>query len=84
VGAAKVSLAGWLTSNLTCNMSLYRLKLHGSKLAKRRVVQAPPNKSLQRSGTHELLGRGRLASCGTHRLAARVLKRPRAAAELGR
>jgi hypothetical protein len=43
-----------------------------------------PNKSLQRSGTHKLLGRGRSVSCGTHPLAARVLKGTRAAAELGR
>jgi hypothetical protein len=26
-----------------------------------------PNKTLQRSGTHKLLGRGRPVSCGTHR-----------------
>jgi hypothetical protein len=43
-----------------------------------------PNKSLQRSGTHKLLGRGRLVSCGTHRPAACVLKRTRTAAELSR
>jgi hypothetical protein len=43
-----------------------------------------PNKSLQRSGTHKLLGRGRPVLCGTHPPAARVLKRTRAAAELGR
>jgi hypothetical protein len=84
VGAAHVSLAGWLTSNLTCNMSLYRLKLRGSKLAKRHVVQAPPNKSLQRSGTHKLLGRGRPSRERTRALRARVLRGRRAAAELSR
>jgi hypothetical protein len=52
----------------------------------RRPVVTPvsPNKSLQRSGTHKLLGRGRPVFRGTHRPAARVLKRTRAAAELGR
>jgi hypothetical protein len=47
-------------------------------------IARAPNKSLQRSGTHKLLGRGRPVLCGTHRPAARVLKRTRAAAELGR
>ncbi len=43
-----------------------------------------PNKTLQRSGTHKLLGRGRLVPCVTYRPFARVLKCTRAAAELGR
>ncbi len=43
-----------------------------------------PNKSLQRSGTHKLLGRGRPVPCVTYRPFARVLKRTRAAAELSR
>jgi hypothetical protein len=41
-----------------------------------------PNKALQRSGTHKLLGRGRPVSCVTYRIFARVLKRMRAATEL--
>jgi hypothetical protein len=52
--------------------------------AKRCTPAVSPNKTLQRSGTHKLLGRGRPVSCGTHRPAARVLKGTRAAAELGR
>jgi hypothetical protein len=43
-----------------------------------------PNKSLQRSGTHKLLGRGRPSAESTRALRARVLKWRRAAAELGR
>jgi hypothetical protein len=43
------------------------------------------NKSLQRSGTHKLLGRGRPSAEIAHeRWRARVLKGRRAAAELGR
>lgn len=42
------------------------------------------NKPLQWSGTHKLLGRGRLVLCVTHRLRARVLNGTRAAAELCR
>jgi hypothetical protein len=43
-----------------------------------------PNKSLQRSGTHKLLGRGRPSAERTRALCARVLRGRRAAAELGR
>ncbi len=44
-----------------------------------------PNKSLQRSGTHKVLGRGRPSAEIAHeRWRARVLKGRRAAAELGR
>jgi hypothetical protein len=43
-----------------------------------------PNKSLQRSGTHKLLGRGRPSKRVHERLRARVLKGQRAVAELGR
>jgi hypothetical protein len=43
-----------------------------------------PNKSLQRSGTHKLLGRGRPSAGSTRALRARVLKCRRAAAELSR
>jgi hypothetical protein len=43
-----------------------------------------PNKSLQRSGTHKLLGRGRPSAERTRALRARVLRCQRAAAELGR
>ena len=49
----------------------------------RRLARAP-NKTLQRSWTHKLLGRGRSVLCGTHRLRARVLNCRRAAAELCR
>jgi hypothetical protein len=44
----------------------------------------PPNKSLQRSGTHKVLGRGRPSAERTRALRARVLKGRRAAAELSR
>jgi hypothetical protein len=44
----------------------------------------PPNKSLQRSGTHKVLGRGRPSKSAHERCRARVLKWRRAAAELGR
>jgi hypothetical protein len=44
----------------------------------------PPNKSLQRSGTHKVLGRGRPSREATRALRARVLKWRRAAAELSR
>jgi hypothetical protein len=43
-----------------------------------------PNKSLQRSGTHKVLGRGRPSAERTRALRARVLKGRRAAAELSR
>ena len=44
----------------------------------------PHNKSLQRSGTHKVLGRGRPSAEGTRALRARVLRGRRAAAELSR
>jgi hypothetical protein len=43
-----------------------------------------PNKSLQRSGTHKVLGRGRPSAESTRALRARVLRGRRAAAELSR
>jgi hypothetical protein len=44
-----------------------------------------PNKSLQRSGTHKVLGRGRPITETAHgHWRARVLKGQRAVAELGR
>jgi hypothetical protein len=44
-----------------------------------------PNKSLQRSGTHKVLGRGRPSIETAHgHWRARVLKGQRAVAELGR
>jgi len=43
-----------------------------------------PNKSLQRSVNHKVLGRGRVVSAPVGRLRARVLSRTRAAAELNR
>jgi hypothetical protein len=43
-----------------------------------------PNKSLQRSGTHKVLGRGRPSVESTRALRARVLRGRRAAAELNR
>jgi hypothetical protein len=42
------------------------------------------NKTLQRSGTHKVLGRGRPSAQSTRRLRARVLKGRRAVAELCR
>jgi hypothetical protein len=42
------------------------------------------NKSLQRSGTHKVLGRGRPSKSAHERWRARVLRWRRAAAELGR
>jgi hypothetical protein len=44
---------------------------------------AAPNKSLQRSGTHKVLGRGRFSALPAQVLRARVLMRRRAVAELG-
>jgi hypothetical protein len=43
-----------------------------------------PNKSLQRSWTHKVLGRGRPSKSAHRRWRARVLRGRRAAAELGR
>ncbi len=43
-----------------------------------------PNKSLQRSGTHKVLGRGRPSQERTRALRARVPKGRRAVAELNR
>jgi hypothetical protein len=43
-----------------------------------------PNKSLQRSGIHKVLGRGRPSAERTRALRARVLRGRRAAAELSR
>jgi hypothetical protein len=47
-------------------------------------VLVSPNKSLQRSGTHKVLGRGRLSESAHERWCARVLNCRRAAAELSR
>jgi hypothetical protein len=49
-----------------------------------RVLLGAYNKSLQRSGTHKVLGRGRPSKSAHERWRARVLKWRRAAAELGR
>jgi hypothetical protein len=49
-----------------------------------RSVGMPHNKSLQRSGTNKVLGRGREMSVPWRAPSARVLKHTRAAAELGR
>jgi hypothetical protein len=46
-------------------------------------LSSSPNSAFQRAGTHKLLGRGRPASCASEPRRARVLKRWRAAAELG-
>ena len=43
-----------------------------------------PNKSLQRSAAHKVLGRGRPSAERTRALRARVLRGRRAAAELSR
>jgi hypothetical protein len=51
---------------------------------KRNVSHVSPNKSLQRSGTHKVLGRGRSSLVHIRALRARVLKWRRAAAELSR
>ncbi len=52
--------------------------------ATNRAPRPAPNKSLQRSGTHKVLGRGRPSKSAHERWRARVLKGWRAAAELGR
>jgi hypothetical protein len=44
-------------------------------------VHLPPNKPLQRAGTHKVLGRGRLSVVREQVCLARVLKRTRAVAE---
>jgi len=46
--------------------------------------RSAPNKSLQRTVTHKLLGRGRPSAERTRALRARVLRGRRAAAELSR
>ena len=59
----------------------------GSLMAAIKIFGPPlsPNKSLQRSGTHKVLGRGRpSAEIALERWRARVLKGRRAAAELDR
>jgi hypothetical protein len=48
------------------------------------LVLSSPNKSLQRSGTHKVLGRGRPSRERTRARRARVLRWRRAAAELSR
>jgi hypothetical protein len=50
---------------------------------KRHVVQASPNSALQRAGTHKVHGRGRPTVVHKRAQRARVLQRPRPAAELG-
>jgi hypothetical protein len=53
--------------------------------AKNGSALVSPNKSLQRSGTHKVLGRGRPSADIAHEhWRARVLKSRRAVAELGR
>ncbi len=49
-----------------------------------RLAYGTANKSLQRSGTHKVPGRGRSSAESSRVLRARVLKGRRAAAELGR
>jgi hypothetical protein len=56
----------------------------GSRALRCSLTFGSPNKSLQRSGTHKLLGRGRSVPCVTYRPFARVLNCRRAAAELSR
>jgi hypothetical protein len=48
------------------------------------MLCSAPNKSLQRSWTHKVLGRGRPSKSAHERWRARVLKGRRAAAELSR
>jgi hypothetical protein len=55
-----------------------------TNLQNRNLCNVSPNKALQRSGTHKVLGRGRLSAESTRALRARVLKGRRAAAELCR
>jgi hypothetical protein len=47
-------------------------------------ISRAPNKSLQRTVDHKVLGRGRPSAESTRALRARVLKGRRAAAELSR
>jgi hypothetical protein len=56
----------------------------GSALQEPRLASLSPNKSLQRAGTHKVLGRGRPSAERTRALRARVLRGRRAAAELSR
>jgi hypothetical protein len=56
----------------------------GRQSAMKDAPQVRPNKSLQRSGTHKVLGRGRPSAESTRALRARVLRGRRAAAELSR
>jgi hypothetical protein len=56
-----------------------------SSPASHRLAAVSPNKSLQRSGTHKVLGRGRpSAEIARGHWRARVRKGRRAVAELGR
>jgi hypothetical protein len=59
-------------------------RLSGLRALRCTVTFGSPNKSLQRSGTHKLLGRGRPSVERTRALRARVLEGRRAAAELSR
>ncbi len=82
--------------NLTIKIHFHR-RFSGLGLALRRrgacfekrvfddlLTFARPNKSLQRSWTHKVLGRGRPSKSAHERWRARVLRGRRAAAELGR
>jgi hypothetical protein len=61
-----------------------RKHISGLRALRCAVTFGSPNKSLQRSGTHKLLGRGRPSAERTRALRARVLRWRRAAAELSR
>jgi hypothetical protein len=56
----------------------------GRQSAMKDAPQVRPNKSLQRSGTHKVLGRGRVVSALWRAPRARVLTSQPAAAELSR
>jgi hypothetical protein len=65
-------------------MTITTLALQGLRILSSKDLRRAPNKSLQRSGRHKVLGRGRPGAERTRALRARVLRGRRSAAELSR
>jgi hypothetical protein len=75
------SLASWLR---TKGNEIRRFLMSPRGRSRIDAVQSAPDKSLQRSVNHEVLGRGRVVSAPMRAPRARVLTRQPAAAELSR
>ena len=58
--------------------------VQGSSLATDAHILVPPNKHMQRAGTHKVLGRGRLGMTPSSLPPARVLNGQRAGADVNR